>query len=231
MGKKNQPHQKTRTTVLGASFTAKGEKAKVSLDKNGYLQVVGTDGSKWPITLQTIKQAYPRTKGPKILFSASNEIVNLDLNTSLAMFDKIYAVDTNTRFFNGDYYSVGVLTECTVLNKENFLAEYKIISIIQSTNNEKYDNIEQYMWESSIKHLQTYPFSNETKIALVVDSALDKIDQYNKRLLPIVNLFFLPKNFTLIYASADSGSENLANTLIKFCDKEASKYLNEKLTL
>ena len=62
-------------------------------------------------------------------------------------------------------------------------------------------------------------YSSEQKIAIVVDSDLGEIDFYNKRTRPIVPGYFLPKNFSLVYASADSGSENLANHMLKLSDK------------
>lgn len=35
----------------------------------------------------------------------------------------------------------------------------------------------------------------------------------------------LPKNFRMIYASADTGKENIANRLLSLADKEAAKLL------
>jgi hypothetical protein len=43
--------------------------------------------------------------------------------------------------------------------------------------------------------------------------------------MPIIDDFYLPADFTLIYASADVGKEYVPNRLISLCDKEANSVL------
>jgi len=54
-------------------------------------------------------------------------------------------------------------------------------------------------------------YNKNDKIALIVDSDLPNIELYNSYSKPIYNEFRLPYNFRLIYASSDSGKENIAN--------------------
>ena len=63
-------------------------------------------------------------------------------------------------------------------------------------------------------------------VAIVVDSELGALQQYNKREKPLVQDIYLPPGFTLVYASADSGMEFIANQLIRICDKCAGEVLS-----
>ncbi len=60
-------------------------------------------------------------------------------------------------------------------------------------------------------------------VAIVVDSELGALQQYNKREKPLVQGFYLPSGFTLVYASADTGMAFISNQLIRICDKCASE--------
>jgi hypothetical protein len=64
------------------------------------------------------------------------------------------------------------------------------------------------------------------RIGLVVDSSLGQLEVFNLRQCPILDDWYLPGPFTLIYASADSASECIANWLIRACDREARMLLD-----
>ena len=90
-------------------------------------------------------------------------------------------------------------------------------------------NPEGWFWRVGIEDgiRKLYPkYSDSLRIGLTVDSNLDSLDRYNSRDLPIHEEYFLPKNFTLIYASTDSGSDYVLNQLIKLCDREAELQLD-----
>lgn len=40
---------------------------------------------------------------------------------------------------------------------------------------------------------------------------------------------YLPKNFTLVYASADKKNDSILNSMISQCDQEASRILKEAM--
>jgi hypothetical protein len=64
-------------------------------------------------------------------------------------------------------------------------------------------------------------FKNQRRLGVVVDSELAKLDAINMRKSPYYKNYFLPKFATLIYATADSGKENISNQLLSYCDKSA----------
>lgn len=66
------------------------------------------------------------------------------------------------------------------------------------------------------------------QIAIITDHDLGVHKLLNAQEAPIVDATnsYLPKNFTLVYASTDSGVENRLNWLLAKCDKESARILN-----
>lgn len=65
------------------------------------------------------------------------------------------------------------------------------------------------------------------RVAIIIDTELGKINEFNARKLPIFGSIFLPKRMQLTYASADVGAELLSNQLIRSADKSATICLEE----
>jgi hypothetical protein len=77
------------------------------------------------------------------------------------------------------------------------------------------------------KCLNLDKLSPTDKIALIVDSELDKYEKYNYRALPYYKGYYLPKQIKFIYASSDVGkSKYLANQMISYCDAMSKKVLD-----
>lgn len=82
-------------------------------------------------------------------------------------------------------------------------------------------------WIEGLRALfEEYLITAEERIGLVVDAYLNDLPALNARTQPVFANLFLPKNVTLIYASADSGSEYLPNVLIRAADRSASMALD-----
>jgi len=189
-----------------------GPKGEVELKSNGKTIIpIEANLAKW----------YEREKGPKILFNMPAETDNLLVNEKniLKGYDYIYAVDTNSKIIEGELVSV-----CFYAKYSNATYECDMFGPIVFKNNNSVT--EKTNWRELIKYiLADKEYKSDFKIAIVVDSDYDNIQKYNSRELPIDSSFCLPPNFELIYASTDSGMENLPNVLISECDKLAKNYL------
>jgi len=176
------------------------------------------DGQKVDPLSAFLKKWYDKKKGQKILYDIPVDVNNLSLNY-LKQFDYIYAIDTNIKEVEGRLMSVCYCAKYNPLTKEGFMRG----PICFEDN----PNVtEQSNWGELIKDIMKQDeYSSNLKIAIVVDSDYGNIQKYNSRELPIANQFYVPENFTLIYASTDSGIENLPNQMISECDKLAKKYL------
>ncbi len=139
----------------------------------------------------------------------------------LNQFDYIYAIDTNSKEVNGDLISV-----CYCVKYKPSTRELLMRGPICFKNNP--DVTEKTNWRELIKDIiHQKEYRDNFKIAIIVDSDYGNIEKYNSRESPIDTQFFLPENFTLIYASTDSGLENFPNRLIAECDKLAKKYIKD----
>lgn len=66
------------------------------------------------------------------------------------------------------------------------------------------------------------------QIGIIVDSELGKIKNINFRRAPLIDDFYLPPNFELIFASDNSGKEEyFSNKLIAACEANSKRMLEE----
>ncbi|MCZ1265966.1 hypothetical protein ACIOBL_17970 [Paenibacillus taichungensis] len=155
-----------------------------------------------------------------------------DLNALLHDYDFIYAVDTNTSnsLINDEYFSVGVALEYKNYKKQEL--QFQSSFTIQLNHKEKHlaeklgiiELIKKIIIDKSLE-------TNDLKILLVTDHDLGNIDRYNSREIPMIEEtdLYLPKNFTLVYASADKKNDSILNSMISQCDQEASRILKETM--
>lgn len=173
-----------------------------------------------------VETGYERTKGYKRLNKAqiSTAQIYSNPNRVLENFDVIYAIDTNCKII--DFTKVFVTCVVGGTNLEPRIPGYTAVRygprkcIEFLSLEEKFENLG---WKIVIDMIRAAPNYNENqKVALIVDSDLGNIELYNTFSKPIYDKFYLPKNFQLIYASSDSGKENLANQMISLADKSAN---------
>lgn len=175
---------------------------------------------------------FDREKGPKILNKTPlnpNKLI-FDPNIVLQKFDRIFAMDTNTKTNNGEIISVSCVVLCKLTShNEMVFAEYAPIHCFEFRNIQ--NQIENVAWTKAFQLMTATPYHyNFSKIGFIVDSDLGNIPAYNNRTKAIYANYYLPTNIELIYASADIGKEYLANRLISLCDKEATKLLENILS-
>jgi hypothetical protein len=70
------------------------------------------------------------------------------------------------------------------------------------------------------------PCVDPRKIGVIVDSDLGNLNDYNQRMKPICDNYFLPAEFELIFAS-DKVTDNIFNRMIATCHKLSSIMLEK----
>ena len=180
--------------------------------------------------IATVEQSYDRKKGKKVLNRVVTKPTHLFANPNrvLEQYGTIYAVDTNTRVINS--ISTSVTGVVGGENSKTIIPGHTSI-IFRPITCFEFRNVsckaENLGWREVIKAIVRDPtYSNRTRIALIVDSDLGMIDSYNRGEVGIIDDFIIPENFSLIYASADSGNENIANKMLKLADNISSVILN-----
>lgn len=88
-------------------------------------------------------------------------------------------------------------------------------------------NVEKIGWYMLIDKICKEGVSYSEKIAIITDKDYGNLKKYNDRELPIIDDFFLPKQFSIHYAR-EKNSLGLLNQIIKTCDHE-SKSLRDHI--
>lgn len=176
-----------------------------------------------------VETGYDRTKKFKVLNKAKLPMQELNANPNrrLETFDLIFAIDTNSKTVGNETISVScVVGGRNVLIPNHTAIRYGPANCLEFRNIR--DKAENIAWQKCIELIQAAPeYKPSLKICMIVDSDLSNIPRFNSRELPIYGTFYLPENFELLYASTDSGKENIANQMIARCEKEASHLLQQ----
>ena len=140
----------------------------------------------------------------------------------------IVAIDTNTNIGkDGNSVSIGIAHQVLYVDighegKYHYIPLPMIFRI-----NEKVDKPENYNWRQLIRFMTIHQnYNPKMKHAIIVDSDLGNHRMYNSREMPIIEDFFLPENFQLIYAS-DAAADTFMNLAVRKCGSLATKIIKE----
>jgi hypothetical protein len=176
--------------------------------------------------------AYDRPKGPKVLSRIPQAEKKLSFAGGDALkenFDFIAAVDTNTRHIGGKEISVTgvVIATPMMIPGPKGLAEYWKFDVpfcLEFTGvKTKPENLG---WAAALEQFKVRGLVTEAiRIGLIVDSDLGNIPDYNSLKMEFLPRIMLPPSVQLIYASSDSGKENVANKILATADSVSSQSL------
>ncbi|MFZ1081013.1 MAG: hypothetical protein WAO19_03720 [Candidatus Kryptoniota bacterium] len=210
----------TPKPVNGATINPRT--GKVALTYNGVRVVPAKVGT---------RVGYQRNKGMKstVQVDVDPRYLCVSPNFALEQYGSIFAVDTNTRQYGNDKISVTSIVHGKPSSLK--IPEKTAISIFERQalefRNTSFEP-EKVGWHEVIVGLQKCPgYHDGMQIALIVDSDLDNLAAFNARVKPILNNHYLPPNFTLLYASADTQGDSIANKMIAMADKDAKEVLTK----
>lgn len=203
---------------------------RLSIDPEGNVKFIDNDGNE--VIPETVERAthYERPKGPK--FQSKTSATGIQATVSgleeLAALDSFIVVDTNSLEIDETKVSAAFFIVCKLVKlKEG----YSLQSLDNCGHVYEFHNVLENPELLSIFRIandtvKTREIPNNIFVGIVTDTELDKHQEYSSGTTPIYLNEKLPSGFKLLYASSDSGQE-LLNALIKFCDKESSKYLRK----
>jgi hypothetical protein len=174
-----------------------------------------------------IEVSYPRAKGPKVLFRApvDPDRPSSDPHAALFTYDVIYAVDTNTQVLDGARVSMTCVRHVRLRQIPGGVEESGIPQVAVELHNVIGDP-ERVAWKLVCEALMEDPaFRPDLRVALIVDSSLDALDDMNSRMQPVIDDWYLPDQFKLLYATSDSATATIGNRAIKDCDSIAAGLL------
>jgi hypothetical protein len=230
MSKKSRKPQKpkARTDYIYATTSGAVSQLSVTFDHRTGRISFGQD-----VKNAYLERSYERSKGPKVVARIPQEHSELSFNEADALdqnYDRLLAVDTNTKVVRGRSISVvGVVTIATEVHETlqgreegwrfdlPFCLEYGGLNV---------DKPENFGWLAALTTLADEGHLHpDQRVGLIVDSDLGNLPAYNERSKPIGGGHFLPPGVTLLYASADSGKENMINRALGMADAASSRIL------
>lgn len=200
----------------------------ISYDK-GQVRISDKNGNLLDLGPQSMTRSYQGQSKEHVVAKATNlGYVTDQVGSWAENFDYIFAIDTNSHpqkcndfFCSVAFVYYGKVQKINDYERNMEGIPYLIIDWYHPCK----VKIELISWMETIKYLQKFIPSNK-KVGIVIDSELGNLEEYNNRTIPVFEKWYLPDNYTLIYATADS-SDEWCNKMIKQCDKSASIRLNE----
>ena len=172
---------------------------------------------------------YERQNGREKILSSVPDAATFDIHSHLALhFDTLWAVDTNTKRIGKDVISVASVIECypRTTSPDDLEAVYRVNGNFVFRNCPD-GEAEKHAWHAvASKVIPARGYREDMRIGLVTDHDLSRHAQYNAREIPMYEGFYLPPNFTLLYATSDA-SANLLTWLVRRCDNDARSKLRE----
>lgn len=174
---------------------------------------------------------FPRQKAPKIQVKhrLDGDLATIGGLAELTKFDSVFVIDTNRRTINGKDVHAACFIRCQFIQQKD--NSVQVVCDEEKVNFYELHNATQnpeLLAILKVAHdVSGWPnFKKTTKLAFVTDSSLGAHNDICARKIPIYGQHFLPPRFSLLYASSDTGRE-VINKLIRFCDHQATKYLND----
>lgn len=203
---------------------------RLTIQPDGRVKIIDKSGKELIPARVERATHYERAKGRKYQarVSVDRGYASVGGLEELARLDHFIVIDTNTIDIDGTTVSVAFFIVCRLI-PEN--AGFRLASIDDRGHAYEFQGI-----KGNAEMLAMLKVANDTvrrrgalgtsRIAFVTDCDLANHEAISKRERAIYGEHYLPEGFTLIYASADTGQE-LTNKLIRFCDAQATKYLNK----
>jgi hypothetical protein len=198
--------------------------------RTGTIQALSRGVGRAPVRA-VVETSYRRSKGPKVLtrIPVPPDSLRIDIASALRPFERVFAVDSAWRDILGTRVVVGciVLAEwARIVVPGGELMRFAPVNFIEIWNPE--GPPENLCWAIAFQLMQRHPnYHRFRNIGVVVDSNLSDLEAYNTRSKPVYHSVYLPESITLIYASSDSGGENLPNQLMRCADREARVLLQQ----
>lgn len=174
--------------------------------------------------------SYERAKGPKVLSRVPQGGEFLTFSTDQALtknYDFLCAVDTNTRQRDGKTLCVtGIITvsNTKVPGREGLHGFWKFDMPYCLVFTQPQAKPEAIGWIAAWETLRRYgKFTDAMRVGIIVDSDLNNISAFNQRNKPVFGSTFLPQNAQLVYATSDSGMENVVNKALATADSVSTQ--------
>lgn len=191
---------------------------RIAPGKSGSIIVESDSGQEQPSASHLVTTYERPNKDPKLIHRLIESPENLTLNPdfTLTRYTWVLAVDTNRPAASlPNVVFIGIAQAKIVPQADGSLE----LSTYRDTVVELHNlngSAERFGWAFVCKSSVDLP--NDSLVAVIVDSDLGDIPSINRREIPIIDDYYLPDRFELLYAS-DAVGGYIANKLLKLCHR------------
>ena len=201
---------------------------RISYEK-GQLIIADKDGIPYDTGCHSMVRTYQGETKERVVAKATNlPFVTDHIGSWPENFDFIFAMDTNTYTEKrGDFFCSAAAIYYADIEKINDYARNMTCRpfMVIDWYHPWAMKIETVTWMEVIKKLQEI-IPCDKKVGIVIDSELGNLEGYNTRTVPVFGTWYLPDNYTFMYATANT-SDEWCNKMIRQCDKAASQRLED----
>src|SRR4051794_35899582 len=194
---KKRPGQvrKQRVSEIRLDFGRHQVLGGMNQSDDGTLTFYDEQGRKVDPVHVEVGSAYLRDKGPKVLARVHSgpAAIQADVNRGLSRFDFVFAVDTNTVHIAGVQVSLAVphLLRNIAVNERTW--SFDTVPQDAFEFHDATEPPERIAWWEIIQRVRSHPDVRRARVALVVDSDLGSLRDFNARHLQMVEGFLLPQ--------------------------------------
>ncbi len=222
-----KPDKKPRYEAVIMEFTEPVKINSISFDGSGNFKMF-SDGIEMKPKTMHFERGIEREKKNKIILSCQIDGMNTNMYSELHNYNYLVALDTN--YDKNSCTAVGTVYEIMISSDDSSFEMIHLTDLKREFNNVMDNNVspELIALNSLISFFSEGNIINDftnSRIMVVVDHNLGKLESYNSRNCPLIEgdeNTYLPENIRIVYASADKYNDSLFNQLIKACDEEAT---------
>ena len=227
MSKKNSNPTRPRYNVSSIKLKNTVQKGQLLIIhyKEGAVTITDEKNNLLEIESQDMFRYYVGEKKPKVPVAKATmlDFMTNQVGSWVVNFDYLFAIDTNSHLEKvGDFYiSVTAVYYGKVERKDRFGGVINAIPflVVDWYNPTKKGKMEPDGWIETIKILRKM-IPADKKVGIVIDSELGNLEMFNNRTISVRGDWYLPDNYTFMYASSDKTDE-WCNKMLGACDKAA----------
>lgn len=229
MGKKRSPDQKEANLKISVEFEQGDVPVSASILKNGDFVFLDREGRSITPKKMVREMSHDRAKGAKVrtrtsLQDSAGVIGGL---AHLSSYDVIFAIDTNSIEIEGEFIAVSGFLPFSVRKRDG---EYFLELGEKSVQIFEFHGLthkpELFAISKLICDLENHALKGISRIGIITDSELGSLEAFNTQTAPIMGEAYLPEQFTLMYASTDTGWE-VTNKILRMCDSAAASHIDD----
>lgn len=223
---------KPTSMSIGFGLPENSNAARASIRPDGTIVITDAEGHEIDPEYMEREVFYDRPGKPKVQTRWRLEagLASVSGIPELARYESLFAIDTSTRTVDGQRVSVACFFSFRLVpNGDKFAVEPEAnlnFYEFRAVNDGNPEMLAILKVASDVAASAPVLPGVAHRFAIVTDSELGAHDDINSRARPIYGNHYLPEQFRLVYASAETGHE-FVKKLVRFCDQQAGVYLKQ----